>query len=80
MFQEQFALLPLVQVESDMPSAIPPAVAQAVQAQKAADQQKIGIAVLAKQLDATKQAGEAINQLLAKAQSQISTGKLDVHA
>ena len=62
-------------------SSIHPAVAQALQAQTAATNQQIGIAVLGKQLDAQQQAGDAINEMLQQAanvQQQLASGHLDV--
>ncbi len=64
-----------------MSSAIPPAVAQVLQARQSAMNQQLGIEILAKQLDATQASGDAINRLLesvATAQKQIANGHLDV--
>ena len=62
-------------------SAIPAPVAQVLSAQQQATAQKIDIAVLGKLLDAQKQTGDAVNQLLestVQAQRQIANGHLDV--
>ena len=62
-------------------SAIDPAVSQVLQARQQAQQQQINTQLLAKQLDVTKQTGDAMNEMLAtvlKAQSQIAESRLDV--
>ena len=62
-------------------SAIPPAVSQVLQAKNDAARQQIDYALLGKQLEAQKQAGESLNQMLeqaAVAQKQIAAGHLDV--
>ncbi|MDA8745008.1 putative motility protein [Rubripirellula amarantea] len=62
-------------------SAIPAPVQLALNAQTAAVYQKIDIAVMGKQLDAQRQTGDAINQMLettVQAQKQIAQGYLDV--
>ena len=62
-------------------SAIPPAVNQVLQAQNQATRQQIDYALLGKQLQAQKQAGDTLNQMLeqaAVAQKQIAAGHLDV--
>lgn len=62
-------------------SAIPPAVSQALQAQHQASRQQIDYALLGKHLEAQKQAGETVNQMLSQAaevQKQLAAGHLDV--
>jgi hypothetical protein len=62
-------------------SSIPPAVSAALNAQQQATAAKINIAVMGKQLDAQKQTGDAINQMLeatVQASKQIASGHLDV--
>ncbi|QDV64901.1 hypothetical protein [Crateriforma conspicua] len=64
-----------------MTSGLDPVIAQVLQARQASTNQQVATAVAAKQLDATKQTGDAINQLLetiATAQKQIAQGYLDV--
>lgn len=64
-------------------SSIPAPVRQVLQAQNDALSQKVGIAVLGKQLDAQQQAGDSVNALLAQnvqIQKQIAAGHLDVQA
>ena len=73
----------LFQSGSHTMSSIPPAVSQALAAQRDAGNQKIAIAVVRKQLDAQQAAGDAVNQLLeasVQAQRQIAKGHLDVKA
>jgi hypothetical protein len=64
-------------------SSIPPAVSAALNVQQQATASKINVAVMAKQLDAQRQAGDAINQILdstVQASKQIAEGHLDVKA
>ncbi len=62
-------------------SNIPPAVSQLLQARTDATRQEIDIALIAKNLDAQKQAGDAVNALLQQAanmQQQLNDGHIDV--
>jgi len=62
-------------------SDIPAAVSQVLQARSDAVGQQINTALLRKHLDAQKQAGDAINALLAQnveVQRQIADGHIDV--
>ncbi|TWT84168.1 hypothetical protein CA13_56440 [Planctomycetes bacterium CA13] len=62
-------------------SAIPPAVSSVLNARADATNQKVQIELLSKQLDAQKQTGDAINNLLEQAkqvQAQIQDGHIDV--
>ena len=64
-----------------MMSSIPPAISEALTAQREAGNLKIAYAVAGKQLDAQRAAGDAVNQLLeatVQAQKQIANGHLDV--
>ncbi|WP_153559100.1 hypothetical protein [Roseimaritima sediminicola] len=64
-------------------SSIPAPVRQVLAAQNYAMAQKIDTAVLGKQLDAQKQAGDSVNELLAQnvqVQQQLAAGHLDVRA
>lgn len=64
-------------------SSISPAVNQVLQAQSEATSQKIDMALLKKNLDAQKQAGDAVNSLLQQAvqmQKQLASGHIDVKA
>ncbi|TWU41771.1 hypothetical protein [Novipirellula artificiosorum] len=64
-------------------SSIPSAVANVLQARSDALGQKVQIACLAKQLDAQKQSGDAINAMLEQSkqlQSQLAQGHVDVKA
>ncbi|KAA1260120.1 hypothetical protein LF1_26590 [Rubripirellula obstinata] len=64
-------------------SSIPPAVSAALSVQQQSTAAKINVAVMAKQLDAQRQAGDAINQILestVQASKQIAAGHLDVKA
>lgn len=62
-------------------SAIPAPVQQVLNARQQATALKINTAVLGKQLNAQKQIGDAINQMLEQnvvAQKQLANGRLDV--
>ena len=62
-------------------SAIPPAVQQVLQARQDATRSEINTAILGKSLNAQKQMGDAINQMLSDAamvQKQLNAGRLDV--
>ena len=48
-------------------STISPAVSQLIQANNGATRQQIGMALMAKNLDVQKQAGDAVNALLEQA-------------
>lgn len=64
-------------------TSIPPAVQQVLLAQRAAQSQKVDIALLKKGLDAQKQTGDAAVALLENAvtlQKQIADGRIDVQA
>lgn len=66
-------------------SSVPPNVSKILEvaAEKAQTESQISYAVAGKQVQASKQAGEAVLQMLDQAasiQSQISQGRLDVRA
>lgn len=74
---------PSPKFESRLMSSIPPAVSAALTVQQQSTAAKINVAVMAKQLDAQQQAGDAINQILestVEASKQIAQGHLDVKA
>ncbi|MCG8653243.1 MAG: hypothetical protein MI861_25605 [Pirellulales bacterium] len=63
-------------------TAIPPAVKQVLQARNEATRQQIDTALLKKNLDAQKQAGDAANALLEQTvnvQKQLANGRIDVN-
>jgi len=62
-------------------SCIHPAVTSVLNARNDANEQKVQMTLLAKQLDTQKQAGDAINSMLEQAkqvQTQLADGHLDV--